>query len=106
MPEPITPAPARTRQCGTCGAPVVQAFTPVGTAILLDYPAARDGAVAAFLDGDTGIWRARYRRIGEIELDNEARFRQHDVTCTHAAAAPLVPLPDMTDTALIEGVTP
>jgi hypothetical protein len=72
------------RPCGACGALVIQAFTGARPrAVLLDYAKAPKGAVAARIDGRTGVWVGRYLVFGEsVDPDREGRFRQHDVTCT------------------------
>jgi hypothetical protein len=86
------------RQCGACHDPVVQAFTDAGTALLLDYPPEPKGAVAAHIDGPTGVWRARFLTQDEEipDPDAEVRFRQHSVTCSgrDTDSRPLI-LPDL-----------
>lgn len=69
------------RNCGACREEVVQAFTDTGTAVLLDYPPAPNGCVAARIDGEPGVWKARFLAHGEDVPDGEVRFRQHTVTC-------------------------
>jgi hypothetical protein len=117
MPEPATPEPGPAnqhpdqpaiapRQCGGCRAPVIQAFTRVGRAVLLDYPPVESGAVAARIDPDAEVWRARFLLRHEAVPDTEVRFRQHSVTCTGQTAdsMPILMPPDaaVTETATLE----
>jgi len=83
----------KPRQCGACEAPVIQAFTDAGTAVLLDYPPDEHGAVAARIDPGSEVWRARFLEAGDTTIPDpavEIRFRQHSVTCP-GGPPPLVP---------------